>query len=223
MWPVSLAIWTSEGYFHTKIWFCEYPWVLTYKTDTEIHFKSTINQSVQFYSHKPAVWDLPAHWSVWTRPDYTLGSRCPRTVEADKWACSRIECSGRPCPRHWPVARAGGGTRRWPSPPPDVRCMSVPGSCWSCSTRTVYCHCPRRPDAGGQVTISGRTLPVCGPSVCDRAEYTAYECLFVESACLCSLRTICLYSRLEHLCQWIAMKSGSITPIKSSKKSKIIL
>ena len=33
-WPVNLAIWTSDGYFHTKIWFCEYPCVLTYNRGT---------------------------------------------------------------------------------------------------------------------------------------------------------------------------------------------
>lgn len=76
----------------------------------------------------------PVHWRVWTMPSCRPGSRCPCSAAPDLSVCSRSAGSGRLCRRPTPAARAGGGTRRWPSPLPGGRCTAARVAGWSCST-----------------------------------------------------------------------------------------
>ena len=79
----------------------------------------------------------PARWHAWTRPGCRPGSPCRCFAATGPSECSRSVGSGRPCLRRTPAGRAGGGTRRWPSPPPGGRCTAAPGAGWSCSTPTA--------------------------------------------------------------------------------------
>ena len=76
----------------------------------------------------------PVHWHVWTRPSCRPGSRCLCSAAPDPSVCSRSAGSGPRCRPPTPAARAGGGTRRWPSRPPGGHCTAARGASWSCST-----------------------------------------------------------------------------------------
>lgn len=91
----------------------------------------------------------PARWRVWTMPGCRPGSRCRCSAALDPSKCSRNAGSGRRCPRLTPAARAGGGTRRWPSQPPGDRCTAARGAGWSCSI-----------PAADQEGTGGRTGPL---------------------------------------------------------------
>lgn len=61
-------------------------------------------------------------------------SRCLCSAAPDPSACSRSAGSGRLSRPQTPAARAGGGTRRWPSLLPGGHCTAARGGGWSCST-----------------------------------------------------------------------------------------
>ena len=133
--------------------------------------------------------DLPVHWSVLTKPGCRPVSQCPRTEAVDRWGCSRSECTGRPCLRHWRGDRAGVATTRWPWPPPCGLCTSAPESDSPCSTQRACCRYP--PDA--RCWWSGDHFK---PHTCNEpTPLVIYTCMLHDNKCSSFLS--CIYQPIN--------------------------